>query len=96
MYLLISTEYSFLAGCLEDKPKSQISESFAPISAFIITWIREIRSRGDGEMAIGASGSNQTAGILKHQNYVIYLVSKVWYESPAYQLSNAPTLEKIR
>jgi hypothetical protein len=68
----------------------------AQIYTFRITWIHEIWSRGDGEMVNGASGSNQTAGILKHRNYVIYLVSRVWYESPAYQLSNAPTLEKIR
>jgi hypothetical protein len=47
-------------------------------------------------MAVGASGSNQTAGMLKHRNYVIHLVSRVKYESPAYPLSNAPTLEKIR
>jgi hypothetical protein len=46
-------------------------------------------------MAVFASGSNQTAGIVKHRNYVIYLVNSVQYESPAYSLSNAPTFGKI-
>jgi hypothetical protein len=96
MYLLIATEYSFLAGCLEDKPKSQISESFAPVLAFMITQIHPNRWSGHGEMVVAVSGSNQTAGSLKYRNCVIYLVSRVRYESPAYPLSNAPTLEKIR
>jgi hypothetical protein len=47
-------------------------------------------------MAVAPSGSNQTAGIVKHRNYVIYLVDRVQYESPAYWLSNAPTFRKIR
>jgi hypothetical protein len=71
--VLIATEYSFLAGCLENKPKSQISESFASISAFIIIRIHPNRHSGHGETVVAASGSNQTAGHLKHRNYGIYL-----------------------
>jgi hypothetical protein len=96
MYLLIATEYSFLAGYLEDKPKSQMSESFTPISAFVITRIDPTRHSGHGETVVATSGSNQTAGNLKHRNYLIYLVSRIRYESPACPPLNAPTLEKIR
>jgi hypothetical protein len=46
-------------------------------------------------MAEAVFGSNQTVRILEHSNCIIYLVSRVWYESLAYPLSNAPTLNKI-
>jgi hypothetical protein len=69
MDLLIGSEYSFLAGCLEEK--------------------------SGRERAIAVFGSNKTAEILEQLNYVISLVSRVWYESPAYPVSNAPTLEEI-
>jgi hypothetical protein len=82
MYLLIATEYSFLAGCLEDKPKSQISESFAPISAFIITRIHPNQHSGHGETVVAVSGSNQTAGISKHGNYIIYMVGRYCMKDP--------------
>jgi hypothetical protein len=92
----IGTEYSFLAGCLQDKAKSQVSEGFAPIAAFKITRIHPNRPSGYGETAVAVVGSKQTGGILKHSNDVSYLVSRVPDGSPAYQLSNAPTLEKVR
>jgi hypothetical protein len=95
MDFLICTEYSFLAGCLQDNTKSQISEGFAPIAAFRITRIHPNRGSGYGETAIAVVGSKQTDGILKHSNDVIYLVSRVPHGSPAYQLSNTPTLEKV-
>ena len=72
MDLLIDTEYSVLAVCLEDKSKYNISESFAFITAFRITRIHKMQPRGDGERAVAASGSNQSAGILEHHNYIVY------------------------
>jgi hypothetical protein len=53
------------------------------------------RSSG-GERAITVFGSNKTAEMLEQLNYVIYLVSSIPYKSPAYSVSNAPTLEEIR
>jgi hypothetical protein len=50
----------------------------------------------DLETAIAVFGSNKTAGFLEQLNSVIYLVSRVQYESTAYSLSNAPTLGEIR
>jgi hypothetical protein len=96
MDLLIDAEYLFLGGCLEKKPKYDISESFALIIAFRIIWIHTNRLAGDGERAVAASGSNQPARILEHPNYANYLVSRVPHESPTSPLSNAPTLNKIR
>jgi hypothetical protein len=46
--------------------------------------------------AVAVFGSNQTAGILGRSNYLINFVIRVPYEIPAYPLSNAPTLNKIR
>jgi hypothetical protein len=46
--------------------------------------------------SVAISGSNQVGAILEHLNDVIDLVSRVQYESLAYLLLNAPTLNKIR
>jgi hypothetical protein len=96
MDLLIGSEYSFLAGCLQEKPKDSLPWSFASITAFRIIWIHLNRRSSGLERAIAVFGSDKTAEILEQLNYIIYLVSRVRYESPAYPVSNAPTLEEIR
>ena len=32
----------------------------------------------------------------EHTNYVVYLVSRIWFKSPAHPLSNAPGFKRIR
>jgi hypothetical protein len=96
MELLTSTEYSFLTGCLEMKPKGNVSESFALSIPSIITRIHVNRPGSDGETAVAVSGSNQTAGFFEHTNYVMYLASRIQSESPAYPLSNATCFMRIR
>jgi hypothetical protein len=95
MDLLIGSEYSFLAGCLEEKPKYSLPWSFTSITAFRIIWIHLNWCSSGRERAIAVFGSNKTAEILEQSNYVISLVNRVWYESPAYPVSNTPTLEEI-
>jgi hypothetical protein len=73
MDLLIGSKYSFLAGCLQEKPKYSLPYSFASITAFRIIWIHPNRRSIGGE---GMFGSNKTAEILKQLIYVIYLVCR--------------------
>jgi hypothetical protein len=68
MELLTSTEYSFLAGCLEKKTKANISESFALIIPPIITRIHVNRPGSDGDTTVAVSASNQTAGFFVYSN----------------------------
>jgi hypothetical protein len=56
MDLLNGTEYLFLSGCLESKPKYNIPESFAFIVAFRITQVHADQPSGDGETAVAAFG----------------------------------------
>jgi hypothetical protein len=65
MDLLIHSEYSSLAGCLEEKPKYSLPWSFASITAFRIIWIHLNRRSSGRESAIAVVGSNKTAETLK-------------------------------
>jgi hypothetical protein len=62
MELLTSTDHLFLAGCLEIKPKANISESFALNIPSIFTWIHVDRPGSDGDTTVAVSASNRTAG----------------------------------
>ncbi|KAJ7213186.1 hypothetical protein GGX14DRAFT_393378 [Mycena pura] len=48
------------------------TQMIASVSAFRITKIHVNRPGNDGDMAVVASGSNQTSEILVHINYIIY------------------------
>ena len=96
MNLLHSIEYSFVSGCLEMETNRSISDSVASSVASIITWIHVNRLRIGGDIAVAASGSNRTSRYVEHTHYIIYLSSRIWSESPARPLSNAPGFEGIR